>query len=365
MAEPIGIGRARRILRLAASILGGSILVAIVVAYALTIKLKSYRDPYHANVAAAGFVTKSAQINQVALHYAEGPENGPPLVLLHAQFLDWFSYSRVLPELAKSFHVFVVDYPGHGETKTPADYAMTANQIGVDLGDFIESRIGRPVFITGNSSGGLLTVWLAANRPRSIRAAVLEDPPLFAAEYPRIKQTIAYRAFATSEKATHDHPHDFLLYWVAGNARFFTKQIGPGTPFLLTSAIQTYRDANPGKPVEIGLIKNDTVRMMIRGLDQYDPRFGAAFYDGSWNAGFEHAEALKRIQCPVLLMQANSSRMPDGTLNGAMTQQDAELASSLLKNGKYVRVDASHVVNLDKPELFTKTLKDFFLGNSR
>jgi len=324
---------------------------------------RSYVDPRHAEVEAAGYVQKTARVNRITLSYVEGPNNGPPLVLLHAQLLDWFSYSRVLPELAKSYHVYDIDYPGHGETVTPADYPMTAHQVGSDLGDFIAKEIGRPVFVTGNSSGGLLAVWLAANRPALIRAALLEDPPLFSAEYPRIRQTIADRAFKTSyTAATKDHPDDFLLYWIRGNAEFFRKRAGPGTPFLLTQAVKAYRRDNPGKPVELGLVKNDTVRLLLRGLESYDPRFGAAFYDGSWNDGFDHAAALKEIRCPVLLMQADYSIMADGTLNGAMTKNDADRAMALLAKGKYVKVDASHVVNIDKPDEFVAALNQFFLG---
>ena len=329
---------------------------------ALFVRLVTYVDPYQHKVKAAGYVHRTVQVNQVTLSYVEGPNNGPPLVLLHAQLLDWFSYSRVLPELAKSFHVFDIDYPGHGNTTTPADYPMTADRIGADLADFIAAQIGEPVYVTGNSSGGLLAVWLAANRPLLIRAALLEDPPLFAAEYPRIQQTIADRAFRTSATATRDRPDDFLLYWIHGNAQFFRNNVGPGIPFLLTAAVRAYRWARPGKPVDIGLLGNDTVRMLIRGLDQYDPRFGAAFYDGSWNAGFDHAEALKKITCPTLLMQANFSTLADGTLDGAMSKDDAERAMSLLPHGKYVRIDASHVVNLDKPAAFVKILEEFFLA---
>ncbi|SDV47328.1 alpha/beta fold hydrolase [Chitinasiproducens palmae] len=320
-------------------------------------------DVYQARVTAAGYVAKVAHVNEIALSYVEGPDNGPPLVLLHAQLLDWFSYSRVLPDLAKSFHVFDIDYPGHGGTVTPANYPMTANQIGKDLGAFITQQIGQPAFVTGNSSGGLLAAWLAANRPDLVRAAVLEDPPLFSSEFPRIKQTIADRAFRTSyTAATNDHPSDFLLYWIRGNATFFRKNVGPGTPFLLTRAVKAYRRDHPGAPIDIALIKNDTVRLLLRGLDRYDPRFGASFYDGGWNQGFDHADALHRITCPVLLLQANTLTLPDGTLNGAMSPQDAQRAVALLRNGRYQKIDAGHVIHLEQPDVFVKILEKFFLG---
>jgi hypothetical protein len=44
-----------------------------------------------------------------------------------------------------------------------------------------------------------------------------------------------------------------------------------------------------------------------------------------------------------------------------MTQEDADKAMSLLANGTYRRVDATHVVHLDKPDLFVDVLSDFFL----
>lgn len=337
--------------------------MAVAAIAALAVRVRTYVDPWHQRVASAGFVEKSAQVNGVRLSYVEGPDNGPPLVLLHAQLMDWFSYSRVLPELARSFHVFDIDYPGHGKTETPVDYPMTANRIGADLGDFIERHIGQPAFVTGNSSGGLLAVWLAANRPAMVRAIVLEDPPLFASEYPRIRTTIAQRAFATSFTAAKDRPADFLLYWIEHNAPFFRNHVGPGTPRLLTAAIRVFRKAHPGQPAEIGLIGNDTVRLLIRGLDSYDPRFGAAFYDGSWNEGFDHAEALARIECPTLLIQANYSTTPDGTLDGAMSGEDASRALSLLRHGSYERVDASHVVHLDKPAIFLRLVETFYQKN--
>jgi pimeloyl-ACP methyl ester carboxylesterase len=315
----------------------------------------SYNDPWKAKVAEAGFTLRTAKAGEVELSYAEGPAAGPPLVLLHAQHMDWFSYSRVLPALARRFHVFDIDYPGHGATTVPPGYPMTAARIGTDLATFLTGTIGEPAYVTGNSSGGLLTAWLAANRPDLVRAILLEDPPLFSAEHPRIRTTIADRSFATCAAAVREGTDDFLLYWIRGNRKFFTNNIAPGAAFALTQAVKAFRRARPGDPVELRL-PNDTVRLFLRGMDQFDPRFGAAFHDGSWHEGFDHAETLARITCPTLLVQANFTIMPDGTLNGAMTDDDAARATSLLPNGTFHRIDATHVVHLAAPETFTRLL---------
>lgn len=345
-----------------ATIIGGGILAAGATGFALLKHaIDGYADPWKTRVADAGFTIKRAQVGDVNLSYAEGPDNGPPLVLLHAQHMDWFSYSRVLPALSERFHVFDIDYPGHGATIVPDGYPMTANRMGADLASFIETTIGKPAHVTGNSSGGLLTTWLAANRPDLVASIVLEDPPLFSGEYPRIRTTIADKSFTTCSDAVREGVDDFLLYWIKSNKAFFTKNIAPGTAFLLTQAVKAYRRAHPGEPVEVGLLPDDTVRLFLRGMDQFDPRFGAAFHEGTWNEGFDHAEALAKVTCPALLLHAEFSILPDGTLNGAMTQEDADKATSLLPDGTYRKVDATHVIHLADPELYVQLLEDFFL----
>ncbi|HWH95292.1 MAG TPA: alpha/beta hydrolase [Baekduia sp.] len=61
-------------------------------------------------------------------------------------------------------------------TWTPGRY--TLDIMGNDLARLIDVVIGRPVVVSGNSSGGVLAAWLAAYaRPGQIRGAVLEDAP--------------------------------------------------------------------------------------------------------------------------------------------------------------------------------------------
>ncbi len=329
--------------------------------YLAKMLIANYTDPYHAIIKKDGFEEKSVQIGSANICYTEGPDNGPALLLMHAQMMDWFDYSRVLPELSESFHIYDVDYNGHGLTTAPSD-SMNANYIGNDLATFMETVIKEPAFVTGNSSGGLLTVWLAANKPELVKAILLEDPPLFSSEYPRVKQTIAYRSFTTCHNYIEDGEDDFLLYWLENSSDFIENYAGENALPLLTSSINIYREANPGEPVELPVPV--MLRMIIRGMSCFDPYFGNAFYDGTWNEGFDHAEALQKIECPTLLLQANYETLDDGTLDGAMDQDDADLAMSLLSDGHYQKIDASHVVHLDKPDEFIQILKDFFLNNT-
>lgn len=341
----------------------GIILLVLVIAVIIVIVyINKYKNPSDEKLTEAGIIEKTAQVGEVSFNYAEGPDNGPALLLLHAQLLDWYTYHKVLPKLSIRFHVFAVDYSGHGKTIVPDDYSFNANQIGSDLANFIEEVIKEPAYVTGNSSGGILTTWLAANEPGLVKAIMLEDPPLFSAEYPEIKNTIAYKSFTTSHIAMNDgYDGDFLKFWIDNSTQFFRTYTGPFTQPLIDFLVNSYRKENPGEPVEIAFLPA-TVQEMLRGLNYYDPRFGDAFYEGTWNSGFDHAEALQKIQCPTMLLHANFIITEDGILEGAISQEQADRVVSLVPNCEYLKIDSLHVVNLEHPDEFAKILEDFFLG---
>ena len=132
---------------------------------------------------AAGFEEKQVQVSiaiagDATLNYAEGPDNGPALVLVHGQDMQWEDYARVLPDLAKRYHVFAVDCFGHGESShDPALYSCEA--IGQAVKAFAAQEVGGAYLVSGHSSGGIVAAWLAANDVEHVTACVLEDPPFF------------------------------------------------------------------------------------------------------------------------------------------------------------------------------------------
>ncbi|MCX5779726.1 MAG: alpha/beta hydrolase, partial [Firmicutes bacterium] len=145
-----------------------------------------------------GFTEKKFNTGKVTLNYVEGPDNGPPLLFIPGQMESWQGYELVMPHFAKNYHVFVVDIRGHGKsTRTPGYYSY--NIIGEDLKEFLESVVKKPAIVSGLSSGAVLSLWLAANAPENVSAAISEDPPLFASMYPRIKaEKYMYYLFETA-----------------------------------------------------------------------------------------------------------------------------------------------------------------------
>ena len=102
--------------------------------------------------------------------------------LIPGQSESWWGYEEAMRLLSDRYQVFAVDLRGQGRsTWTPGRY--TLDNIGNDLVRFLDVVVGRPALVSGLSSGGVLTAWLAAYaKPGQVRAVVLEDPPLYSSE---------------------------------------------------------------------------------------------------------------------------------------------------------------------------------------
>src|SRR4051812_803757 len=142
------------------------------------------------------FAEQLLDLGEVQMNYATvGDASNPALLLVPGQSESWWGYEPALPLLAEHFQAFAVDLRGQGRsTRTPGRY--TLDNMGNDLVRFIDTVIGRPTFVSGLSSGGVLAAWLTAYaRPHQVIAACYEDPPLFSSQVhpatgPGIRQSI-------------------------------------------------------------------------------------------------------------------------------------------------------------------------------
>jgi pimeloyl-ACP methyl ester carboxylesterase len=111
-------------------------------------------------------------VNGVRLRYIKTGE-GPTLVLLHTLRTQLDLFEKVVPELAKSFTVYAVDYPGHGFSDIPfakydADYFVEIIEGFLDALDLHE------VTLAGVSIGASISLILAArNNPRVSRVVAI------------------------------------------------------------------------------------------------------------------------------------------------------------------------------------------------
>jgi len=302
----------------------------------------------------AGFVEKSAMIDGAKLHYAQGPNNGPALLLIHGQMKDWTTYMRVLPQLAKRFQVYAVDCYGHGGSERAVQrYSNVA--MGRDLAVFLRTVIAQPAIVCGNSSGGLLGVQIANEAPELVRKLILEDPPFFSSLPPRFEHTAGYDLPRIAHDFLDSNETDFSAYYVSRSA--FIGLFGDLAPTMIRSAL-AQRARQPPQPIHWWFMP-PAVNDMFRVLDYYDPRFGEEFYTGTWHRDFDHAQALAALKVPTVLLHANWQLDASGTtLLGAMDDADAARAADLVDDVDFRRVDAGHAVHFDKPRLFIKIVED-------
>jgi pimeloyl-ACP methyl ester carboxylesterase len=116
-------------------------------------------------------------------------------------------------------------------------------------------------------------------------------------------------------------------------------------------ASQKLRSGNPSLPGRLGRI-TDVLR-------NFDVDFSRAFLDGRIYEGLNHADALKRATCPMLLLHANWTRHPDFGLVGAMDDDDAAYAREIAPEMQFKRIDSDHVIHSYEPEVFIREIEDF------
>jgi pimeloyl-ACP methyl ester carboxylesterase len=91
----------------------------------------------------------------------------------------------------------------------------------------------------------------------------------------------------------------------------------------------------------------------------FDPDFSRAFVDGRFYKGIDHAEALKRVKCPMLVLHANWFRHPKYGLVGAMDEKDAARIQELVPQAQYKKISANHVIHMFEPEKFVEAAEAF------
>lgn len=316
-----------------------------------------------ARVAEAGYAEHRVTLpSGTELSYAEGPSNGPPVLLVHAQGSAWESYAPALPELAEDFHVFAIDVAGHGDSaRTPGRYDV--HTIGRDLVDFIDSVIGEPVILSGHSSGGLVAAWVAAAAPADVLGAVFEDPPFFSTEPDRMPQQFNYVDLArpAHEFLQQDAEQDFASYYIEHNA--WIGYFGGGRDGIVSYA-QRYRDNHPEDPLRLWFLPPSTNESFAH-MHEFDPAFADAFYALTWQAGFDQAQTLAGVTQPSILVHANWRITDDGILEGAMTDDDAARACELMADCTLERVDTGHGFHVEDPRHFVALIGEINDRTSR
>jgi pimeloyl-ACP methyl ester carboxylesterase len=260
-----------------------------------------------------------------------------------------------MPRLGQRFHPFVLDVRGHGRSQhTPGDY--TFSRCGKDLVAFLETVVKAPAFVGGNSSGGIIALWAAANAPRLVRGLLMEDPPLFTTEWPRLRDdTWVHGFFVHTVSTLPDLPRFFSTLRVPTQQGKKLMSFPRPLAWLLGGAIRRHQRRHPGAPVDLPWLPLH-VRLFVRGLSEYDVDFTRACTDGRM-CDMDQGAALAALRCPATLITAASFRDPRGKLVGAMGDEDVALARQLCPELEVVRLDTTHIVHISEPRRYLEALE--------
>ena len=260
------------------------------------------------------------QLDDRHINYAEGPQNGPPMLLIHGISGRWEDWDPVLRFFTPDWHVYAVDLRGHGKSSW-VNNAYQWRQYALDQVEFIEQVIDEPAFVIGHSLGGATAVGLNALRSDLVRAAVYEDPPLF------VHQRWEGNQFRISFTAT--------LEVLDTNPDFAT-------------VLAHVKEANP---------EYDDARCRDRAekLMAMDPDVFRTTLSGRARTNWRSEDLLEQAQAPGLLLQAEPS------LGSALFDDEAEKAMNLLPQAEYEKWnDSVHGMHSSFPERFADRVLKFF-----
>jgi len=265
-----------------------------------------------APVEGAGFQQKSFRNGNVNIQYAEGPPNGPPLVLLHGLARDWNSFSGLLPVLASRFQIFALDLRGHGKSSR-VTHCYRITEFAADVVQFLKTLLPGGAAIFGYSLGGSVGMCVASDQNCKVTALIVGDASVSPENFSRSMYAPIFRQL-----------HEIMI--CGGTQAEVARGIGE-ISFHVPGFDQTVRiEELPGNGAE-------SLLQWARGALQTDPDALAMTMDGSAYEGWNAQAILSQISCPTLLLQGNPE------MGAMLSDADVKLALDLLPRAECVKFE--------------------------
>jgi pimeloyl-ACP methyl ester carboxylesterase len=285
-----------------------------------------------------GLVEHTFDTGEVQLNYAEGPPNGPPLVLLHGLGRRWQVFLPVIPALSLRWHILAPDLRGHGKSSRVARGYYGA-QYSEDVACFLRARVAAPAVLFGHSLGGMVAMWVASHHPELVRALILGDNMIVTG---RLRNPMLH------------HPMYAALF---SGLRDLARAGGPVDQ--IAERIGRILLPVPGSDESVMIRElpgNDEAYLLswARCVQQADPDAYDMTLDGSSLEGWDGETVLSGIVCPTLLLQASQE------LGGLMSDADVALATRLLPHHTHVSFrNLGHALFIQQPEPVLRAVTNF------
>ncbi|KPL06837.1 hypothetical protein AMJ86_07005 [bacterium SM23_57] len=272
-------------------------------------------------------VERSFNTGIVKLNYAEGPPAGPPLVLLHGVPGRWQEFLPLVPNLILQWHVFAIDFRGQGKSgRVPGGYL--SKYYVEDVKEFLQQQFDEPTILFGLSAGGMVALGVAAQVPELVRGIIVGDSPI------DMNQLVSWM---TSERFKY-------FFNTLKSIAVSSQSLAEIEKELASIPIQINGQAKPIRYADSPGIDFLHIQQLAITLSQMDPRVLEYHAEGRASAfleGFDLDEILKKIPCPVLLLQGNPAS------GGMMTDEAVLHVRSIVQNVMHVLIKtAGHDLGL-------------------
>ncbi len=124
--------------------------------------------------------SRTVPANRVSLHVVEaGPEDGPPVVLLHGFPEFWYGWRHQIPALAEAgFRVIVPDQRGYNRSAKPTSVAAyDIDALVADVVALLDAYGLERSHIVGHDWGAVVAWVLAMRHPESLQQLVVANVP--------------------------------------------------------------------------------------------------------------------------------------------------------------------------------------------
>ena len=257
--------------------------------------------------------------------------DGPPLVLLHGVLRAWQDFSSLLASLSSHSRLMAVDFRGHGRSAEATAYRVV--DYVSDTASLLRQELDQPAVVLGHSLGAMVALAAAAEQPDRVRGIILEDPPF---------ETMGSRIAASG----------FLNYFEA------LQQLASmhlPVPQLARGMAEIRLPGGGAAGLRLGDVRDAaSLRFAAHCLAAADPRVLVPIVQRDWLQGYNLSAVLRRIECPVLLLQADSA------LGGMLSDEDAQQICSALADCTHVRMPGvGHHIHWQQTEATLRVIHAF------
>jgi pimeloyl-ACP methyl ester carboxylesterase len=156
-------------------VVGGLIVVAGIGFWARPISY--YNEAVYLQECFTSVESRSIQVAGHRVHYlAQGPGNGPAVVLVHGlggHAEEWLGLSAYL--VKAGYRVYIPDLPGYGRSDKPADFSYSVRDEAEAVVGFLDVLGLKQVDLGGWSMGGGIVQHVAFRHPDRVRKLMLFD----------------------------------------------------------------------------------------------------------------------------------------------------------------------------------------------